>query len=265
MFNVFIKFLIMKILILATESLNSNFLINSLSKEYKLDILFENKVSKKAFWTNRIKRLGVNKVIGQFLFLFCSLFIQILNKKKIQNLLGKENYHINKNENVSINYIDSVNSETTIKNLKSLNPDLVILNGTRIISKKVLSSINCLFINTHCGITPKYRGVHGGYWAIYNKDLENYGVTIHKVDIGVDTGDILYQEKVKYDSKDNYFTYPIKQYLVAIPLIIKVIEKIYNGEQLTPYRRTDLQSQSRLWYHPTIFQYLYGLLVNQVK
>ena len=109
------------------------------------------------------------------------------------------------------------------------------------------------------------RGVHGGYWAIYNKDLENYGVTIHKVDVGVDTGDILYQEKVKYDSKDNYFTYPIKQYLVAIPLIIKVIEKIYNGEQLTPYRRTDLQSQSRLWYHPTIFQYLYGLLVNQVK
>ena len=50
----------------------------------------------------------------------------------------------------------------------------MILNGTRIVSKKVISSIGCLFINTHCGITPKYRGVHGGYWAIYNNDLNNY-------------------------------------------------------------------------------------------
>ena len=265
MFDVFIKFLVMKIVILATESLTSNFLINSLSKENRLNVFFEKKVSKKVFWGNRIKKLGISKVIGQVLFLIFSLFLQTLSTNKIKNLIGEENYRINKSKNVSIDYIDSVNSEITISNLQNLKPDLVILNGTRIISKKVLVSIKALFINTHCGITPKYRGVHGGYWAVYNGDLENFGVTIHKVDSGVDTGDILYQEKVKYDSKDNYFTYPIKQYLEAIPLINKVIDKISAGEALTPYKKTDLQSESRLWYHPTIFQYLYGLLVKQVK
>jgi folate-dependent phosphoribosylglycinamide formyltransferase PurN len=66
--------------------------------------------------------------------------------------------------------------------LKAINPDLVIVNGTRIISKKVLSSINSKFVNIHVGITPKYRGVHGTYWALVNNDVENSGVTVHFVD-----------------------------------------------------------------------------------
>jgi folate-dependent phosphoribosylglycinamide formyltransferase PurN len=37
--------------------------------------------------------------------------------------------------------------------MKAINPDLVIVNGTRIISKKVLSSINSKFVNIHVGIT----------------------------------------------------------------------------------------------------------------
>jgi folate-dependent phosphoribosylglycinamide formyltransferase PurN len=72
--------------------------------------------------------------------------------------------------------------------LKAINPDLVIVNGTRIISKKVLSSINSKFVNIHVGITPKYRGVHGTYWALVNNDVENSGVTVHFVDEGIDTG-----------------------------------------------------------------------------
>ena len=40
----------------------------------------------------------------------------------------------------------------------------------------------------HAGITPQYRGVHGGYWAVVNNDPEHCGVTIHFVDKGIDTG-----------------------------------------------------------------------------
>jgi methionyl-tRNA formyltransferase len=41
------------------------------------------------------------------------------------------------------------------------------------------SSINSKFVNIHVGITPKYRGVHGTYWALVNNDVENSGVTVH--------------------------------------------------------------------------------------
>lgn len=255
----------MNIVVLATKSLTSNFLINSLGKDNKVKVIFESKVSKKVFWKNRLKKIGILAVVGQILFLILASLFQRIFRKKILNLIGKENMSVIKEPNVCFREVTSVNSDDCIKILKKINPDLIILNGTRIISEKVLCSVNSLFINTHCGITPKYRGVHGGYWAIYNNDLNNYGVTIHKVDAGVDTGDILYQENVKFDSKDNYFTYPIKQYITAIPLINKLIHKMSNGEELKPFKRSDLQAQSRLWYHPTLYQYMYGLLVRKVK
>ena len=253
----------MKILILATKSLSSNLLINSLSKDYFLEVLFENKVSKRVFWVNRLKRLGFIAVTGQILFLLLTYLLKVFNKQELDCLSGEDHNSISPSKNISIKYIDSVNSDESIERIRDTNPDLVILNGTRIVSKKVLSSIGCLFINTHCGITPKYRGVHGGYWAIYNNDLDNYGVTVHKVDSGIDTGDILYQDKVDYDPKDNYFTYPIKQYLAALPLIKKVIKQIEVGENINAFKREDLES--KLWFHPTIFQYLYGLFFKRVK
>jgi folate-dependent phosphoribosylglycinamide formyltransferase PurN len=55
------------------------------------------------------------------------------------------------------------------------------------------SSINSKFVNIHVGITPKYRGVHGTYWALVNNDVENSGVTVHFVDEGIDTGNIINQ------------------------------------------------------------------------
>jgi len=70
-------------------------------------------------------------------------------------------------------------------------PDVVVVNGTRIIAEKVLHSVPATFLNTHSGITPLYRGAHGGYWALVKKDRANCGVTIHVVDAGIDTGGIV--------------------------------------------------------------------------
>ena len=61
-----------------------------------------------------------------------------------------------------------------------------MVNGTRIISSRVLDSIGCPIINTHAGITPRYRGVHGGYWALAEGHPEEVGTTVHLVDKGIE-------------------------------------------------------------------------------
>ncbi len=45
----------------------------------------------------------------------------------------------------------------------------------------------------HAGITLRYRGVHGGYWALAEQHPEWVGTTVHLVDPGIDTGGILAQ------------------------------------------------------------------------
>ena len=48
----------------------------------------------------------------------------------------------------------------TIDELWRHSPRVVIVNGTRIIQERVLQSVDAIFLNTHAGITPMYRGVH---------------------------------------------------------------------------------------------------------
>ena len=102
------------------------------------------------------------------------------------------------------------------------------------------------------GVTPKYRGVHGGYWALAMNDNENCGVTVHIVDQGIDTGGVLYQGLIHANESDNFNTYPIHQIAKAIPLMKTALDDVKNN----CINIKDGIHPSRLWYHPTILEYI---------
>ena len=56
--------------------------------------------------------------------------------------------------------------------------------------------------NIHFSLLPKYKGMHTTAWPIINGEKFT-GVTLHKIDNGIDTGDIIYQIKFKIKSNDN--------------------------------------------------------------
>jgi len=59
------------------------------------------------------------------------------------------------------------------------------------------------FINFHYGLLPKCRGPHPILWHLLNNDAE-CGVTVHKVDEGIDTGPVIMQEKLTIEPGDTY-------------------------------------------------------------
>ena len=129
---------------------------------------------------------------------------------------------------------------------------MVLVVGTRIISSKVLAAVEAPFINYHDGITPKYRGIHGGYWASARNDLVNFGATVHLVDPGVDTGEVLYQVRLRPSGEDNYATFSYLQLAAALPLLVRAAEDAIGGT-VTP-QPVDLPSH--LWSHPTLWAYV---------
>ena len=69
--------------------------------------------------------------------------------------------------------------------------------------------------NIHFSYLPKYKGMYTSFWPIYHGDNSS-GVTLHKIDSGIDTGDIVGQLKFKINSQDrcsdlyeNYIKYAI--------------------------------------------------------
>jgi len=216
-------------------------------------VIKEEPISNSILLKNRIKRLGFFKIFGQLLFMVFNKFFKLISKIRIEEIKNKYNLSTNFIEHKNVLSVKSINGKEVEEILEKLNPDLVLINGTRIIKKNILSSINKPFINTHVGITPRYRGVHGGYWALANNDKAHCGVTVHLVDEGIDTGNILYQSLIEVSEEDNFNTYPYLQTVKAIDLLKKVLNDVKNTSLKT---KKSIVSDSQLWYHPTFIEYV---------
>jgi folate-dependent phosphoribosylglycinamide formyltransferase PurN len=252
-----------KIVLLAGKGPSTNIVYNALCDKYDIEAaIIEDKENMKRFIKRRVKRLGIFTVLGQVAFQFCiAKPLAYFSKKKIQKILIEKKLNVNTIPERKTIYVKSVNDNTTLALLQKIKPDLIIVNGTRIISKKILSGLSSKFINTHVGITPKYRGVHGTYWALVNNDIENSGVTVHFVDSGIDTGNIISQALVTPNSSDNFVTYPYLQLAAGVTLLEKAVDDFLHKrikEQLSG-------GESNLYYHPTIFQYLYYRIFKRIK
>lgn len=244
----------MKVLVLAIDGMSTWLLVNALRTRYPdLQVALEDPVSKLSLLKRRVKRVGLRTVIGQVCFMACVPMLRRLSRKRVQELIASAGLSVERPVDLAIQKFASVNSDDCCVWLSAENPDVVVVNGTRILSNAVLNSCNAVFLNIHCGITPAYRGVHGGYWAVYSGEPGNAGVTIHVVDAGIDTGSIVYQETISIDGQDSFLTYPVKQYMAGIPLMRKALSDVERGE-LSPKRRDDLPSA--IWFHPTLCQYL---------
>ncbi len=253
-----------KIVLLAGKGQSTKIVYNSISKNFvNVTVIIEDKENTKKFIKRRIKKLGIFTVIGQVLFqILIAKPLYFLSKKRQQEIINENQLDITDIPDYKINAVISVNSASTISLLKEINPDVIIVNGTRIISKKVLSALNCKFINTHAGITPKYRGVHGTYWALLNNDIENSGVTVHFVDEGIDTGNIISQSIVVPTKNDNFSTYPLLQLSEGLKILNISIRDFFDNKLIT---QKEKELESRLWYHPTIWKYLYYRILKGVK
>jgi len=252
------------IVILATEGLTTNLLYNTLLKHFDVKgVIIEAKIAKKIILKNRVKRVGLLKVFGQVLFMmFVMRLLQKVSSGKISKLLISKGLSFKiYPENLTIK-VDSINSENSKQKLQAINPDFVFVNGTRIISKKTLDCVSAKFINIHVGITPKYRGVHGGYWALYNNEPHLFGTTLHYVDSGIDTGQIIAQDITKVAKTDNFATYPIIQFGLGLELLEKSIDSIKTNSCVSIQ---PLSTESELYYHPTIWQYVMKRISKGVK
>jgi methionyl-tRNA formyltransferase len=148
-----------------------------------------------------------------------------------------------------------VNDDRTISLLADLHPSVVVVHGTRIIATPVLKSLDCPILNVHAGLTPRYRGVHGGYWALAEHHPEWVGTTVHLVDPGIDTGGILGQVTFAVTDKDSIGTYADLHLVHGLPLLAAQVEKVLEGGTLEPVAAS-IAPGSYLRYHPTLWGYI---------
>lgn len=253
-----------KIAVLGRDSISTRLLIYRMS-EAGYDVIWheEKRDDRVELMRRRMQKFGVTFFLSQLIFQILQRVIFKFSESRVKELVGD----FRRFERFSPDNVDTNINEANLSYLLDKKVDLIILSGTRILSPKTLSSIEPIrIINIHAGITPKYRGVHGGYWSLANHDRENFGATIHFVDTGVDTGGVISHVRLVPTKKDNFSTYPLLQQASAIDELLDIIPEILHGEsEIRNTVHVDETSASKVWTHPTIFQYLSGYLKYGVK
>ncbi|ADQ04424.1 methionyl-tRNA formyltransferase [Caldicellulosiruptor owensensis OL] len=137
------------------------------------------------------------------------------------------------------------NNEEFFKLLKEINPDtIVVVAYGKILPKEMLEIPKHGCINVHASLLPEYRGAAPIQRALMD-GKEYTGITIMKMDEGLDTGDILLQKEVKIENDDDVLTLSKKLAEVGGKLLVETLKNIDN---ITPVK----QDHSRATYAPPL-------------
>jgi len=122
--------------------------------------------------------------------------------------------------------------------LKAFEPDLIVVAAYgRILPASILFLPPLGSINVHGSLLPKYRGAAPVQWAIINCEHET-GITIMRMDEGLDTGDILLPGKIDIDRDDTAGTLAVKMADLGGRLLVEALD-LLREDRLPPIKQDD--------------------------
>jgi methionyl-tRNA formyltransferase len=95
----------------------------------------------------------------------------------------------------------SVNDDAVMAFLREIKPDLALARCKQLLKKGLIGipRLGCFVL--HPGICPEYRNAHGCFWALAERDLGRVGMTLLKIDAGVDTGPVYGYYRYAFDER----------------------------------------------------------------
>ena len=121
------------------------------------------------------------------------------------------------------------NSAEFVDHVKRLGVDLVVVAGFgRILKNTLIGTPRLGCVNVHSSLLPGYRGPEPFYWVLVNQETTT-GVTLHYVDEGIDSGDIILQRDFAILSNDTATTLVDRCAGVAVELLCEAIPLLLAG------------------------------------
>ncbi|MDX8468022.1 formyl transferase [Mesorhizobium sp. VK23B] len=225
-----------------------------------VSVILETPESKKRLLLGRARRQGWISAIGQLGTMVLTRLGKRFFAGHAARLIAEEKLETEPRRGQTVIHVPSANGPECLKEIANLKPGVVLLAGCRLLSKDTLAKMPCPVLNYHAGIAPKYRGMNGGYWALASGDQGNFGTTVHLVDAGVDTGDVLKQARGRPKRGDTIASYALRQAAFSRDFCVEAVSDALAGKLTT----IDPGLPSKQWFHPTIWFYLWTGLTRRV-
>jgi hypothetical protein len=148
----------------------------------------------------------------------------------------------------------SPNSPEAEQFVRAAAPDLTIARCKSLLNERIFSVARAGTLVMHPGVCPEYRNAHGCFWALANGDSTRVGMTLLKIDKGVDTGPIYGHYSYPYDERHE--SHVVIQHRVVFENLEALREKL---KQIAAGDAPVIDTsgrQSRAWGQPWLTRYV---------
>ncbi|MFH1893550.1 MAG: formyltransferase family protein [Candidatus Zixiibacteriota bacterium] len=122
---------------------------------------------------------------------------------------------------------ENVNSEFTVKSIMDRDIDIVVNAGGGIFRKAIVMAPKIGILNAHMGFLPTFRGMNVLEWSLFHR--HNPGVTLHFIDTGIDTGNILLFRKIELCMADTIDSLRAKALPVSVEAVTEGVRGLADG------------------------------------
>lgn len=124
---------------------------------------------------------------------------------------------------------EKVKSPEAVAQLKKLAPEIILVTAFgQILSKEILELPKYGCLNVHASLLPEYRGAAPIQWAIID-GKEKSGITIMRMDEGIDTGDMICSEEIEIAAGETGGSLHDKLAAAGGPLLLRAMEQVEAG------------------------------------
>jgi folate-dependent phosphoribosylglycinamide formyltransferase PurN len=205
--------------------------------------------------STEIKRVGPLRFIDVLAFrLYYRLFLAKQDRRWEDQKLEELRAIYPALKNVPVLMTHSPNSEEAERFIQERRPDIMIARCKSLLKETIFSIPTKGTLVMHPGICPEYRNAHGCFWALANGDLSKVGMTMLRIDKGVDTGPVFgYYLYSGDDSQDSHVVIQHRVVLDNLEAIGKKLHEIFLGEAI-PIDTKGRKSST--WGQPWLTKYL---------
>ena len=181
----------------------------------------------------RLSRYSNPKSLVQFLLArYKRKFYDLRAKPVLESLFFRNGQFPPFPPGVPIIEVDNINSARTEEALDQFRPDIICVNGTRLIRPPLLDRISELplgMINLHTGISPYSRGGNCNLFMLIERHPELVGITIHHIDRGIDHGDIIITNRPDISPDDNFEIIDAKTFRLGNECMVSAVRQLHDG------------------------------------
>lgn len=207
------------------------YFVNRIHRAYKVDLLISQTTHIQGFRGLR-DRLRSSFARGSLAPFRARLPVKVRNRSETRlydRMFGSDWHDLD--PSIPLMLTNTINGTEVKQRLRKLKPDLLLVHGTALLRDNILQTASHT-INLHWGLSPYYRGTNCTDWALLLWDIQNIGVTLHRLSQRIDGGDIIAQARAALTPEDDVYSINMQLTKRGTDLMLRVLDAFIAGRKV---------------------------------